>query len=237
MRTAVLIAGVAAAMVAATPAGAADRVRVMVVGDERQVHGPASVAMKRATVRVSGRRCRVAARTPLAVLARTRVPLKLRDYGRCGRRVRDAGALYVRAVAGERARGQSGWVYKVGRRLGTAPAGDRQGPFGRGGLRAGQRVLWFWCESAGACQRTLEAVPDAREVAPGATVRVRVRGYDDLGGGVAVAGAVVRLGGSQAVSDQHGVALLQAPAEPGRVRLTAEHPAMVRAFPSRVAVR
>lgn len=226
----------AALLAGAVPAEAA-RVRVMVVGAEKTHHGASSVAMKRVAVRVGGRRCRVAARTPLAVLVRTRAKVSLRDYGRCSRRVRDASGLYVRSIAGERARGSAGWVYKVGRRLGTGAAGDPSGPFGNGGLRSRQRVLWFWCRSAGACQRTLEAVPESTSVDAGRTLRVRVRGYDDRGRGVPVAGATVRLGRVSAQTDAHGVAVLTAPARPGRVRLNADHPAMVRAFPSRIAVR
>lgn len=236
MRTTVAILAAAALLGAAAPADAA-RVRVMVAGQSEILAGPKKVKLKRARLRMDGRRCRVAARTPLAVLIRTRLRVGLRDYGRCGR-PRDAGGLYVTSVERERERRQGGWVYKVGRRAGTAPAGDRSGPFGRGGLRRGQRVLWFYCElDAGECQRTLEAKPDSRTASPGSVLRVLVRGFDDHGRGVPAAGATVRLGDSSAVAGEDGVAAVPVPAIAGRHRLTAEHPDMVDAFSSRVTVR
>ena len=51
---------------------------------------------------------------------------------------------------------------------------------------------------------------------------VTVRGYDDNGRGVPVAGATVRLGSATAVTDANGVAQVTAPAG-GAARLTAEH--------------
>ena len=49
-------------------------------------------------VTVAGHRCTVGARTPLAALLDSRLTLKLRDYGACSRRARDASGLYVRGV-------------------------------------------------------------------------------------------------------------------------------------------
>jgi hypothetical protein len=89
--------------------------------------------------------------------------------------------------------------------------------------------------SAG-CQRTLEARPERSAVAPGAPLRVSVRGYDDNGRGVPVAGALVRMGEAQALTGADGVATVIAPATPGTRRLTAERDGMVRSFPRRVAV-
>ena len=89
----------------------------------------------------------------------------------------------MRSIAGERAQGADGWVYKVGRRVGSTGAADPSGPFGTGRrLRTGQRVLWFWCvkDAADACQRTLE-IAAPRTVAPGAAFRATVRGYDENG--------------------------------------------------------
>jgi hypothetical protein len=142
----------------------------------------------------------------------------------------------VRAVAGERARGAAGWVYKVGRRAGTTGAADPSGPFGHGRLKRGARVLWFWCAQTGgeACQRTLE-VSSAGSVAAGGMLAVTVRGYDDNGNGVPVAGATVRLGSAIAVTDASGVAQVVAPGT-GRYRLTAEHDGMVRSWPRKVSV-
>jgi hypothetical protein len=87
------------------------------------------------------------------------------------------------------------------------------------------------------CQRTLEARPERATVAPGAPLRVTVRGYDDSGAGVTVAGATVRLGAATAVTGGDGVAVLTVAPGAGTLRLHAEHAGMVRAFPRRVTVR
>ena len=99
------------ALAVPAPAGAAS-VQLMVVGKTRVLREAGPVRLKARSVRVGGRRCSVGRATPLSVLAGTRLKLRLRDYGACGRSARDAGALYVRAVAGERAKGAAGWVYK-----------------------------------------------------------------------------------------------------------------------------
>ena len=184
----------------------------MVVGKQRVLREAAPVTLKSRSVRVGGRRCAVGRATPLSALAGTRLKLGFRDYGSCGRSPRDAGALYVRRIGGERARGSAGWVYKVGRRAGTTGAADPSGPFGRGKLKRGARVLWFWCvQTRGeACQRTLEVVV-AATAAVGRGASVTVRGYDDNGRGVVVAGATVRLGRAIAVTDASGVAQVTAP--------------------------
>ena len=130
-------------------------------------------------------------------------------------------------------------MYKVGRRAGTTGAADLSGPFGTGRrLRDGQRITWFWCtlESSGGCQRTLEARPDRTTAAPGETLTVTVRGYDDFGKGVPVAGATVRLGSASAVTGADGSAILTVPAETGDLPLEAERDGMVRAFPQAVTV-
>jgi len=199
--------------------------------------GPERVALKPRTAPVSGKRCSIGRATPLSVLAGTGVSFRLRDYGACSLRARDAGSLYVSKIGSDRESGSDGWVYKVGRRPGSAGAADPAGSFGTGRLlRDGQRVLWFWCvkDPADACQRTLETT-SARSVAPGAPLAVTVRGYDEAGKGVVVAGAVVRLGAVTAVTGPDGVATLTAPAA-GRYRLQAEKPGMVLSFPVRVTV-
>jgi hypothetical protein len=129
-------------------------------------------------------------------------------------------------------------VYKVGNRVGTAPAGEPAGPFGNGGLRTGQRLLWFWCVlgAGGSCQRTLEALPARDAAAPGEALAVTVRGYDDNGRGVAVEGATVRLGTASAVTDAAGRATLTVPAAAGPVPLEAEKPGLVRALPREVTI-
>ena len=232
MRRAVVIAVAAVAVALPAPASAA-RVEVMVVGKERVLRAPTEVRLKVRKARVEGRRCRIGAATPLSVLVATKLKLGLRDYGHCGKRPRDAAGLYVARVKGERERGRGGWVYKVGRRTPSLGAAD---PAGR--LRDGRRVTWFWCEQddSGGCQRTLEARPDRTRAAPGETLSVAVRGYDDQGRGIAVEGATVSLGSATAVSDAAGVAVLTVPAEPGEHRLEAARDGLVRAFPVEVTV-
>jgi hypothetical protein len=226
-------------LVLAAPAGAsAASVELLVVGKTRVLREAAPVKLKARSVRVGGRRCAVGKATPLSVLAGTRLALRLRDYGSCGRSPADAGSLYVRKVGPDRAGGPRGWVYKIGHRAGTTGAADPSGPFGTGKRLRGGRLLWFWCEQnrANGCQRTLELRPDASTVAPGAPLRVIVRGYNDNGLGVAVAGALVRLGSASALTGADGAAVLTAPATPGALRATAEHAGMVRSFPERVVV-
>lgn len=147
------------------------------------------VRVARTTVDVKGRSCAVAAATPLAALVRARVGrMTLRDYGSCSQRAADGAGLFVRSIRGEANRGLDGWVYKVGRKLGTAGAADPAGPFGSGRLRPGDRVVWFYCVfDAGSCQRSLEA----SVTLAGRVLAVSVNGYDDSGAGVAVAGASV----------------------------------------------
>jgi hypothetical protein len=233
-----LLTGVAA--LAAAPAASAARVDVLVVGKSGVLRGPTAVTLKPRTVKVRGHRCAVGRATPLSVLAGARLRLKVRDQGACGRNARDAAGLYVYEVAGQRERGRSGWVYKVGNRAGTSGAGDPAGPFGDGRrLRAGQHVLWFWCTlSSGGCQRTLDVRPQRGSAAPGESLRVTVRGYDDFGAAIPVGGATVRLGPATATTGADGVAALTVPSAGGRtLRLRAERAGMVPAFPRKVAVR
>ena len=222
-----------AALAAPAPATAAE-VDVMVVGKQRVLRAPSEVRLKVRTVKVAGRRCRVGAPTPLSVLVATKLRRGLRDYGHCGRRPRDAVGLYVTKVRTEREKGRGGWAYKVGRRAPSTGAADLSGKR----LRDGQRVTWFWCEqdSTGGCQRTLEARPERTTAAPGETLRVTVRGYDDQGRGTAVEGASVTLGSATAVSDAAGVALLTVPAEPGEHALETARDGLVRAFPVEVTI-
>ena len=141
-------------------------------------------------------------------------------------------------VAGEREKGRGGLGLQ-GRAQGRDHGRGRPaGPFGTGRrLKGGQTVTWFWCElkATGSCQRTLEARPDRTSAAPGETLRVTVRGYDDQGKGVAVEGATVRLGSASAVTGAGGVAMLTVTGSGGQ-RLQAERSGMVRAFPRVVAV-
>jgi hypothetical protein len=99
-------------------------------------------------------------------------------------------------------------------------------------------VTWFWCvlSRSGSCQRTLAVVPAARTVTPGATLQVKVLGYDDAGHAVRVAGATARLGRATAVTGSDGTARFVAPVTTGRVRLSATRSGMVAAFPGEVRV-
>jgi hypothetical protein len=232
---ALLLAG--AALAAPAAARARVSVDVMVVGKSRVLAGPQRVTLKARTASVGRKRCAIGAATPLSALASTGLRFRLHDYGSCSRRLADAGSLYVRSVAGERARGTDGWVYKVGHRAGSGGAADPGGSFGTGRqLRTGDRVLWFWCvkNRADSCQRTLDST--AAGAGAGAPLRVTVRGYDDAGRGVAMAGATVRLGGATAVTGADGVAMLTAPAA-GGYTLQAEKRGAVPAFPRRVRIR
>jgi hypothetical protein len=228
----------AAAVLAAPAAAQADKVDVMVVGRAKVLVPATPVTLKARFVGLQGRRCAIGRATPLSVLAGTGVRFRLVDYGACSRKPRDAGSLYVSKIGPDREHGRDGWVYKVGRKVGSAGAADPAGPFGTGRkLRAGQRVLWFWCvkDRSDACQRTLET-SSAGAIAPGAPLTVTVRGYDEEGRGVPVAGATVRLGGATAVTGADGVATVIAPATVGKAGLEATAPGLVRSFPRTIAV-
>jgi hypothetical protein len=231
-RIAVLVGALAlpAGAQAATP-----HAYVMVVGKAKVLQAPRDVALTSRAVRVGGRRCAVPARSPLSALLGTRLKLGLRDYARCSGRAADASGLYVARVGPDAARGRSGWVYKVGHVTGSAGAADPDGAR----LRGGASLLWFWCRAnpAGGCQRTLDVRPASTRVAAGAPLRVTVRGYDDQGRGVAVAGATVRLGDARAVTGADGVATVTAPAGSGRVRLVAARGGMVRSFGREISIR
>jgi hypothetical protein len=182
-------------------------------------------------VRVGHRPCAVGSRTPLAALVRSKPGrIRLRDFASCSRRPIDAGGLYVSAIGRESERGHGGWVYKVGHRAATAGAADPSGPFGSGLLRRGQRITWFYCLRAGACQSTLELRVRAE---PGGAVAT-VRAYDDDGRGRPVEGATVSAGAAGATTGGDGRARLVLSA--GRYRVHAEKAGLVRSFDERVAV-
>ena len=236
---------VALVLVLATPAagaGAAPRVKVMVVGRSGLLLAPRTVVARQVVVRASGKRCAAAAATPLAALAGARraggPSFTVRDYGgSCSRRPVDSASLFVVRVGGDRNRGRDGWAYKVGTRSGSAGAADPAGPFGRGRLRSGSSVTWFWCRLGrrGSCQRTL-SVSSRRSVRRGGTLRVHVRAYDDAGHAIAARGARVAFGSARARTNARGIAVVRAPRRPGSARLTATRPGMVRAFDHRIRV-
>ena len=227
----VLLALAATAMASPPVAGAAaPQVRQMVVF--RDGHARAKQVSSAATsVRVGGGRCAVGDGTALAALARSRAgEVRLRDFGACSARPGDAAGLLVTGIGADRNRGQRGWVYKVGRRAATAGAGDPSGPFGRGRLRRGQRVTWFYCLRAGDCQRTLEV----RATPASGGIVAAVRGYDDGGDGVPVEGASVTAAGVTGLTGADGRVQLALPS--GTHRLVARKDGLVRSFTERVEV-
>ena len=241
-RTALALCGVVVGVASAT-ATAAPRVQVMIAGRTHLLLAPHTVRAAEVRVSASAKRCAAAAATPLAALAAARGAggpvFRVRDYGgSCSGAPRDGGSLFVFEIGPDRNRGRDGWTYKVGTRSGTAGAADPSGPFGRGLLRAGAQITWFWCRlsAGGTCQRTLQVQPAGGRVAPGARVRVVVRGYDDFGHAETVRGARVLLGGARAITGRGGVAVLRAPSRPGGVRVTATRRGMVRAFDRTIQV-
>jgi hypothetical protein len=193
-----------------------------------------SVTDAQTTVRLGRRRCAVGAGTPLAALVRSHVAnLGLHDYGSCSRHTRDAGGLYVRSIGHDKARGQDGWVYKVGQKLAPAGAADPSGPFGNGRLKTGSQVTWFYCRYDNAvhgCQRTLGVTATAQ----GGAIAVAVKAYDDQARAVPAAGAMVHAGSATATTDAHGNATLTV--APGTYDVFAAGAGAVRAQPARVRV-
>ena len=227
----IAVAGLAAALVLPPAAGAAaPKVQQMVVF--RDGHALTKRVSTAATsIGVGGRRCAVGERTPLAALVRSRPgPLRFRDFGACSSRARDAAGILVTRIGPDRNRGQRGWVYKVGRRAATAGAGDTGGPFGRGRLRAGERVTWFYCVRAADCQRTLTV--SAKQATGG--IVATVRGYDDNGDGVPVVGATVTAGEVTGITGPDG--RVQMALSSGTHRLVARKDGLVRSFTERVEV-
>jgi hypothetical protein len=226
----VLAALVAAGAVAPAAEAAAPKVRQMVVFRDGQAKAK-TVSTAATGVRVGGHRCAVGSGTALAALARSRAgALRFRDFGACSSNPLDAAGLLVTGIDPDRNRGQRGWVYKVGRRAATAGAADMGGPFGRGRLRSGQRVTWFYCVRAGDCQRSLEvrATPTAGGVV------ATVRGYDDAGKGVLVEGASVTAAGVTGLTGADGRVQLALPS--GTHRLVARKDGLVRSFTEQVEV-
>lgn len=227
------VAAVAALAAAAPPAGAASYPKVeqlVVFRDGTAIQKSATA--KQVTARVGGRDCAVGSATAMAALVRIKPPsLRLHDYGRCSKRARDAEQLFVRAIGKDVNKGFDGWVYKVGQKLATAGAADPGGPFGRGRLKDGQRVTWFYCRLVQAnCQRTLTV----KASTTAGQVSVTVRAYDDRGKSAPAAGATVRAGGATATTDESGQATLSLPA--GAYRVYAERAGDIRSFGERVDV-
>jgi hypothetical protein len=214
----------------------------MVVGRKGVIVDPITVRAGETVVRASGRRCAVAASTPLgalqAALRRKRIGYAVRDYGSCTRRnARSSGQLFVTRIARERNRGSDGWVYKIGDRTPGTGAADAR-------LRAGDRLLWVYCEQdqeSGGCQRSLRVFPAGRSGLAGGSLPVRVFGYDDKRTRRPVPGARVtlRAGNEEVVStvsSAEGSAVLTLPAV-GRYQLAATADGLAPSFPVTVRVR
>ena len=222
MRSAALAA---LAVLAVVPAGAMGRASsVEVAVDPGQ---PETVRAREALAPVGGRRCTVPENTPLAALLASGPRPGLRDFASCSKRGRDASGLFVNRLAGRSNKGQDGWVYKIGTKLGTAGAADPSGPFGNGPLRPGTQLLWFYCRldaATASCQRTLHTASRRS----GNEVEVTVTACDDRGRCIPAPAGVTVLG---APVDAAGAVRVAVPAN-GRVR--ASGPGLVSSFPERV---
>lgn len=233
-RTPALVGVLLLALAAAPPAGArAPTVEQMVVFKS----GTAKIGRVRATglkVAVGHKRCAVASGTPLAALLRSKVAkIGLRDYASCSARARDAGQIYVRSIGGDRARGLNGWVYKVGHTSATAGAADPGGPIGRGLLRSGQRVTWYYASQRGtSLPRTLDL---SLRRGPANMVLASVRSYDNAGRGRPEAGVTVRTGSSSATTAADGSAVVTTTT--GRHRFVATKTGAIRSFTEALVVR
>jgi hypothetical protein len=245
MRTTSMILAIGAAALAAAPAAGAKTptISVQVVGKSSLIGGARNVVPKAFTLKLGGKRCAVPDATPLAGLEQVRVQSQLaygvRDFGSCSKRTIDAGQLFVNSIGADANKGRDGWVYKVGRKVGSTGAADMSGPFGTGKrLLAGDRLLWFWCkQGSSGCQRTLEITPSVRSVAPQGKASFTVRGYDDLGRGKVVKGASVTIGGESVTTDAAGRATVVAPPTRGPALVFATAKGMADAFPATVTVK
>jgi hypothetical protein len=223
---------IAPAQVVAAAQDGAPRIEQMIVFRSGAVVS-GRVTPRSTVARVDGRRCAVAARTAMAALLRADPgPIGFHDYGDCSSRAADGAGLFVRSIRGERNRAQDGWVYKVGRKLATAGAADTAGPFGDGRLKAGQRVLWFYCRqlATGTCQRSLEV----DTTVDGRRLSVTVVGYDDAGDGVAVEGATVVAGDERTRTGAGGSATMTL--DRGSYRVYATKRGATRSFARRVKI-
>ena len=186
MRRLILLALAGAVLGAPAAADARARVQTMVVGKSAVLSGPKRVALVARTARVGGERCSIGRATPLSVLAGAGVSFSLKDYGACSRRARDAGSLYVRRIGPDRESGRDGWVYKVGRRAGSAGPPI---PPARSGPDASCAPGSGCCGSGASRTRSTPASgrsrsgPRLTQTAAGAPLSVTVRGYDDTGAG------------------------------------------------------
>ena len=222
----------------ASAAGRPNGARVQVLLAQRSTSWAGGLQARATLVDAGGRKCKVGASTPLAALAallrKQRIGYAIRDYGSCSKTNASAsGQLFVRRIGRDSNRGNDGWFYKVNDRAPEIGAGD---PAAR--VHAGDRVLWFYClfdERARSCQRSLRIA--AGPAAANGVVGVTVRGYDNAGRSVPVAGATVASGAATATTGPDGSAALMIGGAPGRHTITASKAGMVDAFPLTVRVR
>jgi hypothetical protein len=208
-----LVVAAAAAALASPAAAAAPTVQMMVVGKTRVLLAARSVTLRSHTVAIGRRHCAAPSGTALAGLLDAGAKPRVTDVAGC-----DPASLFVTKVGPDANRGFAGWQYKVGHSSPSRGAGD---PGGR--LRRGQRLLWFWCVRASACERTLEVTLSG--------TRAKVVGYDDNGRGTAIAGAVLHVDGAQQITTAgDGTAQLPAVAS-GRHTVYATKSGMVQSFP------
>jgi hypothetical protein len=140
----------------------------------------------------------------------------------------------VRKIGPDANAGQDGWVYKVGRRTGTAGAADPAGPFGHGRLKYGAHVLWFYCHMQGpSCQRTLSFTQIQTEP-PGALL-VHVGAYNDRGRGIPAAGVIVHVDSVTGTTDANGAVRIVT--TPGTHTMYADGGGYVRTFQTKVEVQ
>jgi hypothetical protein len=218
------------------------RVKTMIVGKNDVLVDPITVRAGKTVVRASGRRCAVAASTPLgalqAALRRKRIGYAVRDYGSCARRnTRSSGQLFVTRIAGEHNSGSDGWVFKIDDRTPGIGAADAR-------LRAGDRLLWLYCtqdQASGGCQRSLRVVPANKSGPAGGPLPVRVFGYDDKRTRRPVPGARIAITNGDeevvsAVSSPDGTAVLTLPPA-GRYQLVASADGLAPSFPVTVRTR
>jgi hypothetical protein len=213
-----------AMVIAPAPASAAKTPRVLtqVVGQTELVAGWRITTPSAFSLRVRGRTCRIPAAAPLAALEQVRRQTGP-EYAVTGTCAKPS----VRSIGDEKGTGRSPWVYKVGRKLGSDPAGQR--------LKAGDEVLWFRCaRTSRGCRRTLEVTPAEPRPKVDTRFTVTVRGYDDKGRGTPVKGATVALNGQEVRTDAKGRARLMGPFPKGVYPLFATAPGMADAFPARV---
>lgn len=221
-----VLAAIALGVFVPGAAAGAPQVTTMIVGPHATLWSPHTVTAARTSATAGRRTCRVPERTALAVLAGARrrggPRFRVTDDGACG-------ALFVDRIGPAANRGRDGWSYKVGTRTPQVGASERSG------IRGGSRVVWFWCRlSVRGCQRSL-VISAPHSLAPGGSVTVTVRGYDDFAHGVRVRDALVHLGSLNARTDAQGRATFVAPPA-GSYAVRAERRGLVPAFPERVRI-